>query len=45
MHILRKRVWKLENILFLHFMTTFHNFAFKLETTWAKMVFKPISET
>ena len=32
--------------LFLHFITTFHNFALKIEIIWAKMLVKPInSET
>ena len=29
----------------LHFTTTFHNFAFKIETSWAKRAAKPIFET
>ena len=43
-YILRKRAQKLRNILFLHFMTTFHNFALKIETSWAEGMVKPISE-
>ena len=30
MYILKKRVPKLKNIIFLHFMTTFHNFVLKI---------------
>ena len=33
-----------ENILF-PLMTTFYNFALKIETSWAKKVVKPILET
>ena len=41
----RERAWKLKNISFFHFMTTFYNFALKIETSIAKRVVKPISET
>ena len=44
MNILRKRVQKLKTFL-LHFMTTFHNFALQIETSWAKSVVNPILET
>ena len=44
-YILRKRTQNLKNITLLHFMRTFHNFAFKLETVWATRVFQPILET
>ena len=40
----QKRAWKLKNIAFLHFMTTFHDSTLKIETGWAKNVVKPISE-
>ena len=33
---------KFENITFLHFMTTFHNFALKEEAIWAWTVFNTI---
>ena len=45
MYILKKRVRKLKNMTFLHFMTIFHNFAFKIETGRAKRVVKPILGT
>ena len=43
-YILRKRAPKFKN-LFFHFMTTFYNFALKIETRGAKRVVKSISET
>ena len=42
-YILRKGTQKLENILFLHIMTTFHNFADN-KTSWAETVVTPILE-
>ena len=44
MYILRKKVQKLKNITFLHFITIFYNFARKTKTGWAPMVLKPILE-
>ena len=49
-HILiAKRIKYLKNMnvthSILHFTTTFHNFAFKIETSWAKRAAKPIFET
>ena len=42
MNILRKRAQKVKKITILHFMSTFHNVALKIETEW---VFKPIMKT
>ena len=36
---------KLKNILFFSLMTTFYNFALKVEISWAKKVVRPILET
>ena len=43
MENLKKRPQKL-NIKLLHFTNTFHNFALKIETSWAKSVVKPTLE-
>ena len=42
MYTLRKNVQKLENILFLHIITTFHDFALIIKATRAKTVVMPI---
>ena len=34
MNILRKRAKKDKNVIILHFMTTFHNVALKIETSF-----------
>ena len=44
MYVLRKNVQKFKSIIF-PLMTTFYNFALKIETSWVKKVVKPISET
>ena len=45
MYILRKRAQELNDItVFLHVMTTFHNFALIIETSLAETVVKPILE-
>ena len=45
MYILRKMDQKLKNVLFLHFMTTFHTLALKIETIWGKSAVEFISDT
>ena len=45
MGILRKLAESLKKVLFLHFMTTFYNFALKLEKNWAEIVVKLNLET
>ena len=41
-----KRAWKYTKVnIFFHCMTNFYNFALKIETSPAKRVVKPISET
>ena len=45
MFIFSKRAEKLNNITFLHFMTTFHNFTLKIDTSHVKRVVKPILKT
>ena len=45
MYMLRKKARKFEKIIFLHFIAIFHNFAFKIETSWAERVVQPILET
>ena len=34
MNVLRKEPKKLKNVTILHFMTTFHNIAFEIETSF-----------
>ena len=38
----KKKGAKDKNVTILLFMTTFHNFAFRIETGWAPRVVKPI---
>lgn len=40
----KKKGPKVENITFLHFIATFHNFALKIKIGWATKVFKCISK-
>ena len=45
MYILRKRARKLKTNIFLKLYYYLHNFALKLETSWAKRVVQLIPET
>ena len=41
MYFLRERTWKIEKILILQIMATFHNFPLVMETSLAETVVKP----
>ena len=41
MYILGKKAQKLKNVLFLHFMTTFHALALKVKPSEVKLSFSP----
>ena len=45
MYTIRKSAQSLKNMLFLHFITTFQNLAFEVDSSWTKRVVKLILET